>query len=164
MDLADVTCCVCAQAPNVWSGGTPSFRELHAVLMHMPKLYVTISLHSDACLQGLTHACCRYGGLLLLAFGLSAATGSDLRFAASFALYFVLNKMVHLPLPCPEAASLAQAHFPSLLRARQTACCCPINVYRYLGVKAVKSGLPFSLSVREFSRRDAFARLQSHAS
>ena len=38
---------------------------------------------------------CRYGGLLLLAFGLSAATGSDLRFAASFALFYVLDRKVH---------------------------------------------------------------------
>jgi len=37
-----------------------------------------------------------YGGLLLLAFGLSAATASDLRFAASFALYLVLEQKVKL--------------------------------------------------------------------
>jgi protein-S-isoprenylcysteine O-methyltransferase Ste14 len=37
-----------------------------------------------------------YGGLLLLAFGLSAATGSDLRFAASFALFYVLDRKVEL--------------------------------------------------------------------
>lgn len=36
----------------------------------------------------------RYGGLLLIAFGLSAATGSDLRFAASFALFYVLDRKV----------------------------------------------------------------------
>lgn len=39
---------------------------------------------------------CRYGGLLLIAFGLSAATGSDLRFAASFALFYVLDRKVML--------------------------------------------------------------------
>lgn len=37
-----------------------------------------------------------YGGLLLIAFGLSAATGSDLRFAASFALFYVLDRKVEL--------------------------------------------------------------------
>ena len=35
-----------------------------------------------------------YGGLLLIAFGLSAATGSSLRIAASFALLFVLDRKV----------------------------------------------------------------------
>ena len=43
-----------------------------------------------------TDALCRYGGLLLLAFGLSAATGSDLRFAASFALFYVLDRKANM--------------------------------------------------------------------
>jgi protein-S-isoprenylcysteine O-methyltransferase Ste14 len=38
----------------------------------------------------------RYGGLLLLAFGLSAATGSDLRFAASFGLFYVLDRKANI--------------------------------------------------------------------
>lgn len=46
-----------------------------------------------------------YGGLLLLAFGLTAATGSDLRFATSFALYFVLSKKVEL-----EEAALVERY------------------------------------------------------
>jgi protein-S-isoprenylcysteine O-methyltransferase Ste14 len=47
----------------------------------------------------------RYGGLLLLAFGLSAATGSDLRFAASFALFYVLDRKAGCPTECTHVLS-----------------------------------------------------------
>jgi hypothetical protein len=52
---------------------------------------------------------CRYGGLLLLAFGLSAATGSDLRFAASFALFYVLDRKARVS-ACIASCSATVCH------------------------------------------------------
>jgi protein-S-isoprenylcysteine O-methyltransferase Ste14 len=55
-------------------------------------------------------ALCRYGGLLLLAFGLSAATGSDVRFAASLALFYVLDRKANTLVKLQTLP--AQSHVP----------------------------------------------------